>query len=369
MMLQWTFQAMKKRQLFWTAFCVLSLLENHVSTAESTTSGTLQNTSTTMKPSSVKPTIKISTRDPLATNTPTTTASLVAENSTSENLVAKKNSSSSPDASTAALSPTVTIVQSSPTLQNTSHGTSNETTETLTTATTLTSVLTVRIKSEVTTSPITTRAGDSHVMFTCMNIKEVTNTEVICLELNGTITCEQFIKQKREPLEKVLCATNDTCHIQLTKSDVNKKCILLVRVSDKGTDTLDKVLEEKSHDLQKVGIKAHKQENIESHKDYSRKTLIALVTSGLLLAFLGLAGYHLMKRRSWSPMGERLGEDPYYTESGSQGNPAISVASHEQSDLQDKPNLNGGARENGTGQPASKNGHSTRPHVVADTEL
>ncbi|XP_042322030.1 hematopoietic progenitor cell antigen CD34 [Sceloporus undulatus] len=364
MMLLWTFQAVKERQLFWTAFCMLSLLENHVSAAETTISGTLPNTPTTMKPTSVKPTTKISTGDPLTTTTTTTSVPLVLENSTPS----EKNSNSSP-ASTPALSPTVRIAQTSPTQHNMSHGTSNETTETLTTVRPLTSVPTVRTKSEVTTSPNTTRAEDSHVMFTCMNIKEVTNTKVICLELNGTTTCEQFIKQKREPLGKALCATNDTCHIQLAKSDVNKKCILLVHVSDKGTDTLDKVLEEKSHDLQKAGIKAHKQENIESHKDYSRKTLIALVTSGLLLAFLGLAGYHLMKRRSWSPMGERLGEDPYYTESGSHGNPAISVASHEQSDLQDKPNLNGGARENGTSQPTSKNGHSTRPHVVADTEL
>lgn len=55
-------------------------------------------------------------------------------------------------------------------------------------------------------------------------------------------------------------------------------------------------------------ITPHGQEVIGNHyqKSPSRKTLIALVTSGLLLAFLGLTAYFLMKRRSWSPMGERL---------------------------------------------------------------
>lgn len=54
------------------------------------------------------------------------------------------------------------------------------------------------------------------------------------------------------------------------------------------------------------GIKALKQGSVRNHQDFSQKTLITLVTCGLLLAFLGLAGYYLMKRRSWSPAGERL---------------------------------------------------------------
>lgn len=54
------------------------------------------------------------------------------------------------------------------------------------------------------------------------------------------------------------------------------------------------------------GIESLKKEGVRSHRGSSQKTLIALVTSGLLLAFLGLAGYFLMKRRSWSPVGERL---------------------------------------------------------------
>lgn len=54
------------------------------------------------------------------------------------------------------------------------------------------------------------------------------------------------------------------------------------------------------------GIASLKKESGRRQQDPSRRTLIALVTSGLLLALLGLAGYFLMRRRSWSPAGERL---------------------------------------------------------------
>ncbi|NXQ44164.1 CD34 protein, partial [Catharus fuscescens] len=59
-------------------------------------------------------------------------------------------------------------------------------------------------------------------------------------------------------------------------------------------------------DWEKFGIASLKKESGRSQQDPARRTLIALVTSGLLLALLGLAGYFLMKRRSWSPAGERL---------------------------------------------------------------
>lgn len=56
----------------------------------------------------------------------------------------------------------------------------------------------------------------------------------------------------------------------------------------------------------KLGIQSFNKQDIGSHQSYSRKTLIALVTSGVLLAILGTTGYFLMNRRSWSPTGERL---------------------------------------------------------------
>uniref|UniRef100_A0A8C3KU51 Uncharacterized protein n=1 Tax=Calidris pygmaea TaxID=425635 RepID=A0A8C3KU51_9CHAR len=117
------------------------------------------------------------------------------------------------------------------------------------------------------------------------------------------------------------------------------------------------------------GIKSLKRGSVRNHQDFSQKTLIALVTSGLLLAFLGLAGYFLMKRRSWSPAGERLAEDPYYTENGGQANTMLMMPPQEQPELQEKPNLNGGTQENGTGQASSKNGHSGRQHSAADTQM
>lgn len=55
-----------------------------------------------------------------------------------------------------------------------------------------------------------------------------------------------------------------------------------------------------------MGIQNFTEQHIGSHQHYSRKTLIALVTSGILLAVLGLICYFLMNRRSWSPTGERL---------------------------------------------------------------
>ncbi|KAG8132029.1 hypothetical protein E2320_009912 [Naja naja] len=215
----------------------------------------------------------------------------------------------------------------------------------------------------------------------CMKIKQLPPaTEVVCLELHEDQSCENFKKNKGEGLSKLVCQKKELpCFIGLADSDVNHHCILLLAVNNKGSKQLNRdnldaealhgFLDGKQSDLKALGIESHKQERTEMHQVHSRGTLIALVTVGLLFAFLGLAGYYLMKRRSWSPMGERLGEDPYYIENDSHSNPEIPVASQEQSDLQDKPNLNGGARENGTGQPSSKNGHQTKPQVVADTEL
>ncbi|KAF7253694.1 Hematopoietic progenitor cell antigen CD34, partial [Varanus komodoensis] len=202
----------------------------------------------------------------------------------------------------------------------------------------------------------------------CVKIKEVTaHSNAICLAFNETQTCQDYVVMKRNVLEEMFCE-KQACHIKLAETNEHHGCNLFVGVNGKGTDALQDILANYKSALTKLGIKTYKKENIESHKDYSRKTLIALVTSGLLLAFLGLAAYHFMKRRSWSSMGERLGEDPYYTENDSHGNPVSSVASHEHSDLQEKPNINGGARENGTGQASSKNGQSGQPHI-ADTEL
>lgn len=192
----------------------------------------------------------------------------------------------------------------------------------------------------------------------------------ICLFLNVSESCSKFVKLKGVQFAEVICNTIPRpCRIELAESQVKHSCLLLTQAGDKDDEAIEKLLQDQKTELTKLGINSHKLESIGCHQDFSRRTLIALVTSGLLLAFLGLAGYFLMKRRSWSPMGERLGEDPYYTDNDSQGNTVITVASQEPSEPQEKPNLNGGAQKNGAGQASSKNGHSAKQHVVADTEL
>ncbi|XP_068930852.1 hematopoietic progenitor cell antigen CD34 isoform X2 [Petaurus breviceps papuanus] len=208
----------------------------------------------------------------------------------------------------------------------------------------------------------------------CLQIKQVPASKGICLELNETYSCEDFKKAQGDNLTKVVCepkvsgseAGTQDCSLILAQSEVNPSCLFLVLDSKDISHMLEVMTKHKSN-LEKLGIQDFQQQDIRSHQSYSRKTLIALVTSGLLLAALGTAGYFLMNRRSWSPAGERLGEDPYYTENGGgQGYGADPGASP---DSQEKASQNRGAQENGTSQATSSNGHSSRQHVVADTEL
>ncbi|KAM6333157.1 hematopoietic progenitor cell antigen CD34 [Alca torda] len=222
--------------------------------------------------------------------------------------------------------------------------------------------------SAATTPPHTGR--DSPKPITCHNVKEVSDTGAICLQLNESNTCKHFLEMKGSDLWSAICEGSarrlpSPCQIKLAKSEVDRDCMLLILVGER--DPAMDVLQE-SH-WEKFGIKSLKRGSVRNHQDFSQKTLIALVTSGLLLAFLGLAGYFLMKRRSWSPAGERLAEDPYYAENGSQANTMLMMPHQEQPEPQEKPNLNGGTQENGTGQASSKNGHSSRQHSPADTQM
>ncbi|NWR45884.1 CD34 protein, partial [Regulus satrapa] len=120
---------------------------------------------------------------------------------------------------------------------------------------------------------------------------------------------EGFLERKGLVLWQEICenrthTVDSPCEIKLTPSSLDRDCLLLTLKGEKDPDRLLNVLQ-KSH-WEKLGIESLKKESTRSHRDSSQKTLIALVTSGLLLAFLGLAGYFLMKRRSWSPAGERL---------------------------------------------------------------
>ncbi|NXI31941.1 CD34 protein, partial [Sterrhoptilus dennistouni] len=121
---------------------------------------------------------------------------------------------------------------------------------------------------------------------------------------------EDFLERKGLDLWRAICENGthgvaSPCEIKLTPSSLDRDCLLLILRGEKDPDKLLNTLR-KSH-WEKFGIESLKKENARSHhQGSSQKTLIALVTSGLLLAFLGLAGYFLMKRRSWSPAGERL---------------------------------------------------------------
>ncbi|XP_014714901.1 hematopoietic progenitor cell antigen CD34 isoform X1 [Equus asinus] len=207
----------------------------------------------------------------------------------------------------------------------------------------------------------------------CLTVKDVKLTQGICLLRNETSSCEDFKKDHEEALIRILCekeqAENGTrvCSLLLAQSEVTPRCLLLFLANKTEIPSKLQLLEKHKSDLSRMGIQNFTEQHIGSHQHYSRKTLIALVTSGILLAVLGLICYFLMNRRSWSPTGERLGEEPCYTENG--GGQGYSSGPGASSEAQGKANVNRGAQENGTGQATSRNGHSARQPVVADTEL
>ncbi|KAL4699872.1 hypothetical protein H8957_000116 [Semnopithecus entellus] len=209
----------------------------------------------------------------------------------------------------------------------------------------------------------------------CSGIKEVKLTQGICLEQNETSSCAEFRKDRGDDLARVLCeeeqadtdAGAQICSLLLAQSEVRPQCLLLVLANRTEISSKLQLMKKHQSYLRKLGILGFTEQDVASHQSHSRKTLIALVTSGTLLAVLGITGYFLMNRRSWSPTGERLGEDPYYTENG--GGQGYSSGPGTSPEAQGKASVNRGAQENGTGQATSRNGHSARQHVVADTEL
>ncbi|NXG53043.1 CD34 protein, partial [Psilopogon haemacephalus] len=129
---------------------------------------------------------------------------------------------------------------------------------------------------------------------------------------------KHFLEKKGSALWSAICEGSShplpsPCQIKLAKSEVDHDCLLLILVGERADANISWLSNSPwcfvvcfFFYLPQFGIKSLKQGSVRNHQDFSQKTLIALVTSGLLLAFLGLAGYLLMKRRSWSPAGERL---------------------------------------------------------------
>nr|XP_005310248.1 hematopoietic progenitor cell antigen CD34 isoform X1 [Chrysemys picta bellii] len=385
MLLLGSIKATKRKQLFWTMFYVLSLMDNKVS------GGNNHSSSVTTSPSAMNATITSVT--PAITTVTLTetmepkTISPTPEGKASTTEMSKVTEDTSPATSAGptqthmAVSDQSVSVKTSPDSQpNTSHAPFSTTAQAMTlemVSTATTTVLTEQTSHSATTGPPPSSTVKPYDTSACQNIKHVKKPKVICLHLSEPDTCNNFLKTKGANLSMVICDTTSSynhvssppCHIELAKSEVDPSCMLLIQAGIKDADAIDKLLQVRQPDLMKIGIKSHQLESIGRHQNIPRNTLIALITSGLLLAFLSLAGYFLMKRRSWSPRGERLDEDLYYTENGSQGNTGNTVASQEHSEPQEKPNLNRGAQKNGTGQASSKNGHSAKQHIVADTEL
>ncbi|XP_058525112.1 hematopoietic progenitor cell antigen CD34 isoform X2 [Ochotona princeps] len=152
----------------------------------------------------------------------------------------------------------------------------------------------------------------------CSGIREVRLTQAICLELNETSSCEEFKKDKGEELTQVLCEKEQAdleagarvCSLLLAQSEIRSQCLLLVLANSTELSSMLQFMKTHQSDLKKLGIQNFTEQDVASHQSYSRKTLIALVTSGVLLAVLGTTGYFLMNRRSWSPTGERLELEP-----------------------------------------------------------
>ncbi|XP_027421531.1 hematopoietic progenitor cell antigen CD34 isoform X2 [Bos indicus x Bos taurus] len=146
----------------------------------------------------------------------------------------------------------------------------------------------------------------------CSRVKEVKLAHSICLKLNETSSCEEFKKNNEEKLTGFLCQKKqaEVCSLLLAQSEVRPQCLLLVLTNRTESSSKIKLLEEHRSDLREMGIEDISEEAVSSHQSYSRKTLIALVTSGILLAILITTCYFLMNRRSWSPTGERLELEP-----------------------------------------------------------
>ncbi|KAG8450927.1 hypothetical protein GDO86_003270 [Hymenochirus boettgeri] len=202
---------------------------------------------------------------------------------------------------------------------------------------------------------------------TCQRLSDYKdNPEVVCLEYEKKVSCEDLKQDQQDKLRSVLCDVTNTssseCHLTLYASETNHKCILWVP-NAKSSKDVKEALRNHHSELQENGIKM-KWDQISDHRTKSQKTMIALVTCGVLLAFFILVGYFFSNRESWTPGRQRLGEDSYYTEADSQGNTLVSVSAHSL----DKTN-NTDTKENGTGTTSTTNGHSKKKQSLSDTKV
>ncbi|KAM4701702.1 hematopoietic progenitor cell antigen CD34 [Discoglossus pictus] len=371
MMLFCSLRALDRRQALYGLLSILTLLDSVVANdtsspvAPSTTTGTQSSkerssihpqlpTTSPVKATTKKdqePTTVLAhitttavpqTKD-VVTTKDVTTSKTEAANTTSSNTAIDL-----PNMSTDNVGASNNVTTTSKTLQETEGLTTKPTTATLYTS----PESTINISSATSKTMEMSSTQATTMQWECQNLRNLKSTyEVLCVEYKQKVNCKNLTEDQKGILKEVFCKNINDCHVNLSHSEVNPHCLLWIPPMA-GVDK--KTFQQPS---QKWG-------QVSDHQTKSQKTMIALVTSGVLLAIVIIAGYFLSNRESWSPGRQRLGEDPYYTETDSQGNTLVSVSAHDQ----DKANC--GSRENGTGQavsPSATNGH--KKQGVSDTEL
>ncbi|KAE8622798.1 hypothetical protein XENTR_v10005393 [Xenopus tropicalis] len=393
MMLMCCLRELKKVYLLWSLLSILILLEasstdpkNATETPTTTiTTKTSTNTKTTETLNVVTPTMPKYTTTTTLPQIPSTISNVIttAYTKSTEPAPVTQNSTAIPaDIKTTTVSENLTssvpntTTSTSPFNQNISA----DSYEAFTTAASSFPPLATTISNTTYSSPPDSTNSDleneiqqnstGQVKVNCDSLKNyVSNEKVVCFEYREKVKCEDFLKpDKGNLLKSVLCnvTNSDTsqCNLTLYTSETNQQCILWVL---KGLASKDEnnAIESHRSKLQKEDIEL-KWQQISDHQTKTKKTMIALVTLGVLLAFFILTGYYMSNRESWTPGRQRLGEDPYYTETDSQGNTLVSVSSHTQE------KANNETRENGTGQastPTTTNGHSTKKQTMSDTKV
>ncbi|KAI6072707.1 Hematopoietic progenitor cell antigen CD34 isoform X3 [Aix galericulata] len=241
-MLFWrSFKIMKWRQLFWIAFCVVKL------------SGTTAD-SLTDAPAPAAPSTET---DLSGTGSLTATGAPGSTMPTSESLDTARPAAATPS------SPGLSTVQTSPQLSSQPseastqvRGTTLEdasigvpmtlTPEVDTSKTEATQEGTLAPLSSTATSeltPVLEASTEPHVAssvpkpISCHNVKDVSDTGAICLRLNESNTCKQFLEMKGSDLWSAICKDGtrpapSPCHIKLAKSEVDHDCLLLILVNE-----------------------------------------------------------------------------------------------------------------------------------------
>ncbi|XP_008266694.2 hematopoietic progenitor cell antigen CD34 isoform X1 [Oryctolagus cuniculus] len=313
----------------WTALCLLSLLPSGFTNTDNSTSiipeptipGKISALTTSVSSQESKtPSTTGSTSPSLTSQGFNGTTTTISE--TRVNLTSSPGTTPSPGTTNASVQPQTSLAVTVPITTLANFSTAETTLEPSTSPGSISNHTLNSTSPEI--SPTTfymssaSTPGTAKGEIRCSGIREVRLTQGICLELNETSSCEDFKKDKGEELTQVLCGKEQAdseagarvCSLLLAQSEVRAQCLLLVLANRTELSSMFQFMKKHQSDLRKLGIRDFTEQDVASHQSYSRKTLIALVTSGVLLAILGTTGYFLMNRRSWSPTGERLELEP-----------------------------------------------------------